>query len=192
MSSILFKEPIQEPVTKDEIKDQIGITDEISDPVLLRRITEAREWAENFCQRSFITQTWDLFLDCWPADGVLPLPRGPVQSVTYVKYIDAAGVPQTISSANYKLGAGHTLPRLVPAYGLVWPSARDEIDAINVRYVAGYGVAGEDVPGPIREAIMLIVGHWVEHQPAIESGVRITRIPYAVEHLLQAYRVMSF
>lgn len=191
MPAKLFTAPTQEPVTLDEIKGQLSITDEISDEVVIRRITEARQWAEEHTQRSFVTQVWDLYLDSWPTDDIINLPRGPVKSITSVKYIDANGAQQTIAGTDYKLSLSYQVARLVPAYGKSWPSARVEIDSIVVRYTAGYGDSGVDTPGPIREAIMLTVGHWIDHQPSIESGIRITRIPYAVEHLMQSYRVLA-
>lgn len=187
----LITAPIQEPVTLDELKSQLSIRDEITDDVIVRRIPEARQWAEQFTGRAFLTQTWEALLDAWPIDSIISLPRGPVQSITSVKYIDSAGASQTVDSADYKLASAGIMQRLLPAYGKTWSTARDEIESIQVRYIAGYGDSGEDVPGPIREAILLTVGHWLEHQAAIESGVRITRIPYAVEHLLATYRIVS-
>lgn len=187
----LIEAPKQEPVALDELKSQLSIRDEISDDVIIRRIAEARQWAEQFTGRAFVTQTWEALLDAWPSGNIISLPRGPVQSITSVKYIDTAGALQTLANTEYKLASAGIMQRLLPAYGKEWPEARDEIESIQVRYVAGYGLSGEDVPGPIREAIMLIVGHWIEHQAAIEAGVRITRIPYAVEHLLATYRIVS-
>ena len=192
MTAKLYTAPSVEPVTLTEAKDQLSITDTVDDTVITRRIIEARQWAEEFCQRSFITQTWQEYLDAWPRNNVIDLTRGPVASVVSVTYIDTDGATQTVSSADYKLSTVGQTARLAPAYGVDWPSARDEMDSIIVRYTAGYGASGSSVPGPIREAIMLTVGHWIEHQPAIESGVRITKIPFAVEHLLQAYRVMGY
>ncbi len=189
MSEKLITAPVKEPVSLDDIRGQLAIADDLSDEVITRRIVEARQWAELFCQRSFITQTWDRFLDCWPDNEIIELARGPVQSVTSIKYVDTSGIEQTILSTEYKISLADLITRIAPAYKKTWPTARAQMDSIAVRYVAGFGSDGSTVPGPIREAIMLTVGHWTEHQPAIESGVRITRIPYAVEHLLHAYRV---
>jgi hypothetical protein len=39
---------------------------------------------------------------------------------------------------------------------------------------------------------MLIIGHWMRYQGAVESGLNITRIPNAVECLLTPYKVFGF
>lgn len=191
MNLKLITAPAKEPVRVQEAKTQLNVRDDLSDELIQRHISEARQWAEQFTGRSFITQTWEAVLDAWPQDNVIALPRGNVQSITSVKYIDAAGVQQTIANTEYKLASAGLMQRLVPAYGKEWPTAREEIEAIAVRYVAGYGANEDDVPGPIREGILITVGHWLEHRAAIESGARITRIPYAVEHMMATYRILG-
>lgn len=188
MSYVLITPPAVEPVSLAEIKAQLSAQyDTLSDAIIMSRITTARQWAEEFCAKSFVTQTWELRLDEWPDDGVINLRRGPVQSIVSVKYTDSAGVLQTMSSADYKLAGD----RLIPVYGKPWPGARIEADSIQVRFVAGFGAAAANVPGPIKEAIAITTRHWMENQAAVDSGVRVTRIPYAVEHLLSAYREVN-
>lgn len=191
MNLKLITAPAKEPVSVTDAKGQLSVNDDLTDDLIQRHITEARQWAEGFTQRAFITQTWEAVLDAWPENDVIELPRGQVQSVTTVKYIDSAGVLTTLANTEYKLASAGLQQRLVPAYGKEWPTARGEIESITVRYVAGYGDTGDNVPGPLREAILITVGHWLEHRSAIESGIRITRIPYAVEHLLATYRIIG-
>lgn len=191
INSILITAPTAEPVSLTDVRSQLSIRDDLSDEMIVRRIVEARQWAELHTGRSFLTQTWEVRLDCWPENNIIELPHGPVNAITTIKYLDKDGVLQTIANTDYKLATAGIMQRLLPAYGKTWPPVRSEIEAIQVRYTAGYGDGGESVPGPIREAILLTVGHWVEHQPAIESGIRITRIPFAVEHLLNSYRIIG-
>lgn len=182
--------PATEPVTLAEVKAQLGIetSDTVSDTVITRRITEAREWVENFTQRALITQTLEFVLDAFP-DAEIEIPRPAIQSVVSVKYLDGSNVLQTVNSSSYEVDNYSSVRNFIrPSYGNEWPTnVLDAWNAVRVQYVAGYGAAAA-VPGPIRESIMLIVGHWMNFQPGVESGVTITRIPYAVEHLLAGYR----
>ena len=188
---LLITAPTKEPVTLEDIKEQLSIRegDELQDVNMMRRIKEARQWAEGFLGRSLINQTWEMAFDTWPAE--MRLRRMPVSSITSIKYIDETGVEQTVDSADYTLDTYAPFHAVRLAYNTTWPTHQDIANAIKVRYVAGYGSEGTDVPGPIREAILLTVGHWTRYQAVAESGVSITRIPFAVENLLEPYRVIN-
>jgi uncharacterized phiE125 gp8 family phage protein len=188
-SMILITAPTVEPVTLEDAKEQLSIQDELQDVNITRRIKEARQWTEEFMGRSLITQTWEMAFNTWPKE--MRLRRMPVASITSIKYIDAAGVEQTVSSADYTLDTYAPFHTVRLAYNTTWPSHQDIVNAIKVRYEAGYGSVGTLVPGPIREAILLAVGHWTRYQAVAESGVSITRIPFAVENLLSPYRVIN-
>ena len=193
MSITLITPPATEPVTLANARGAIGITDAAdtsSDATITRHITEAREWVEKHLQRSLITQTWKLRLDAWPSDGVIELPMGPVQSISSVTYTDTAGASQTVDSADYYLDSYSLQPNVRPAYSESWPSARYFHDSIAVQYVVGYGAAAA-VPGPIIHAIYRIIGHWIKFQPALEGGVTITRVPFAVEQMLEPYKLIK-
>jgi uncharacterized phiE125 gp8 family phage protein len=181
--------PATEPVTLAEVRTQIGITDAAdtaSDTTITRRIIEARQWVESHIRRALITQTLEIRLNCFQKFIELPYP--PVASITSVKYIDIDGTEQTVSSANYVLDDYPLVPFVREAYGTTWPSPRDEHNAVRVRYVAGYGAASA-VPESIKEAVMLIVGHWMNFQPQSENGVLLARIPFAVHDILSPYVV---
>jgi uncharacterized phiE125 gp8 family phage protein len=181
--------PATEPVTLAEMRTQLGITDAsdtASDTTITRRIIEARQWVEAHIRRALITQTLEIRMDCFHEHIQLPYP--PVASITSVKYIDTDGVEQTLGTSNYVLDDYPLVPFIREAYGIAWPSVRDEPNAVRVRYVAGYGNAS-DVPATIREAIMLLVGHWMNFQPQSENGVVPARVPLAIHDILSQYVV---
>jgi len=186
---LLITAPTKEPVTLEDAKEQLSIQDELQDVNLTRRIKEARQWTEEHLGRSLVDQTWEMAFDTWP--GEMRLRRMPASSITSIKYIDATGSEQTVTASDYTLDTYSTFHAVRLAYNTYWPSHQDIPNAIKVRYVAGYGASGTSVPGPIREAILLIVGHWTRFQAVAESGVSITRIPFAVENLLSPYRVIN-
>ena len=186
---LLITAPTKEPVTLEDAKEQLSIQDELQDVNLARRIKEARQWTEAFLGRSLINQTWEMAFDTWPDD--MRLRRMPASSITSIKYIDETGTEQTVTASDYTLDTYSTFHAVRLAYNTYWPNHQDITNAIKVRYVAGYGASGTDVPGPIREAILLTVGHWTRYQALAESGVSITRIPFAVENLLSPYRVIN-
>lgn len=184
-------QPSIEPVTLAEVKAQLSIqtADTEVDAIITRRITEARQVVETITGRSIMPCQWEVVLDSFPDEIELFYP--PATSIVSIKYIDLNQIEQTIDAADYALDSDSNTNWVLPAYGTDWPTPLDTINAVRVRYQSGYSSA-LDVPGPIKEAIMLIVGHWMRYQSAVEQGLNVTRIPYAVECLLEPYRVHSF
>lgn len=176
--------PLLEPVSLAEVKDQLGIADTRSDGLLSRRIVEARQWAEGYTGRAFISQTreirWNCFVDRHECPSAL--------TVVSVKYIDTNGVEQTVATSDYTLDTYAFIPFVQSAYDVAWPYTRREPNAVRIQFTAGYGDTVEAVPALIREQIILLVGHWTNRQPQLESGITVSRIPYAIRDILDNYR----
>lgn len=136
-------------------------------------IPAAASWAEGVTGRQLIRATWTLYLRGWPAHEYVELPRPPLISVTHVKYVDTAGVTQTLDASTYSVLApsGDRCPagRVYPAYGLSWPAVRDYPRAIEIEFVAGYGSTSSAVPALIRAGLLLIVGELFENR---EESIR--------------------
>jgi uncharacterized phiE125 gp8 family phage protein len=75
-----------------------------------------------------------------------------------------------------------------------WPSATlRDVNGVNVRFVAGFGSAGTTVPQPIRQAILMLVGHYYENREAIlATGAMPKEVPLGVDSLLWPKRVLRF
>lgn len=182
--------PAIEPLTIADVKSQLGILeeDDSQHALISRRITEARQWAEDYMQRALITQTLEVRLDKFPS-GKIELPFPNLLTVVSVKYIDTAGTEITFSSASYVVDTYSHLGLVRPAFDVVWPDTRDELAAVRIQYTCGYGTTAASVPALLREALILTVGHWMNNQPQSESGVTLARIPFAVRDILDKYSI---
>lgn len=164
--------PAAEPVLPADVRTWGRISEtigDLADAVLTERIKAARELLEAQCDIALITQTWALTLDAFPTGpyarcrtlqsegpaAVIQLSRPPWQSITSVVYLDTDGASQTLSSALYRFDA--VRGRLTPAYGQVWPSTRNVINAVTVTFKNGYGDAATACPAQAREAVLEIV-----------------------------------
>lgn len=188
-----------------------GQTDE--DSLVTALVSAARELCETATRRAFVTQTWDLFLDGFPGtaqlwyvlrnlqrgrppltgrEQTIEVPRPPLQSVVSVTYADQNGNPQTLDPSLYRVSAG-TPGRLTPAYGLTWPTARNETDSVRVRFTAGYG-DNTQCPVSLAPAIKLLVGHWYDNRSTVEVGIGMTvaELPVAVKALLSSLQWGSY
>lgn len=199
--------PTVEPVSLEEARLHLRLDAYDSpaahpdDPIVESLITAARQWAEEFCERSIAQATLELALDTWPVSPDYParpqpvyLPRAPLQEILSVVYIDAAGVQRDLT--DYQLDDYDEPPRLMPAAGSSWPSTQDKrLNAVRIRYRAGHTLPGDSpdthpLPKPIKQAILLILGHLYEHRED-SAPVRLEQIPLGAQTLLRKYRLAN-
>jgi uncharacterized phiE125 gp8 family phage protein len=185
MYSVLAVPPAVEPVTLAEAKAQCRVLHNAEDSLIDGLIPAARQYAEEYTRRAFITQTWRVTLDRFPA-GKIYLPRAPLIDVTEVRYTDAMGASQVV--AGVLTGVDAKGEFVAPAYGTDWPIARDTYGAVTVTFQAGYGLATTDVPAPIKQAILIRVDDLYQHRGSITTGTIVahTRV---FENLLSHYRL---
>jgi uncharacterized phiE125 gp8 family phage protein len=186
MSVTLVTPPASEPVTLAEVKSQRNITDVYSDTELTRLIAAVRSYVEGYTGRALITQTWDLFLNEFEPGICIPMPV--LQSVTTVKYTDTDGNQQTLADTEYTVVINEQPGYIVPSYNNDWPDIRYVPEAVEIRFVAGYGAASTDVPEDLRNAIFLLLGLWHENTEDAQPFA-MNQIPFGVRSLLDPYRV---
>lgn len=175
MYAELITPPAIEPVSLEDAKTHLRVTSEALDTVIEALITAARQYAEEYTKRAFIQQTWRASLDAFPS-GRIYLPKLPVLSVDSVEYTDGYGAAQSVTG--YLVSKDPVRPYILPAYDTDWPIARDTLGSVTVTLKAGYGTASTDVPGPIKQAILLHV----------EAGHN--RDPETAEHLLSVAKTL--
>ena len=174
MTLNLVTAPATEPLSMAEIKLTLRVDDADRDVDLVGLAIAAREYAEHDQKRVLITQTWDLFFDFkFPAEIELPMP--PLQSVTSVKYIDGDGDTQTVATGDYTVDANREPGLIVPSFGNSWPSTQSVINAVTVRFVAGYGDPTA-VPESTKRAMLKLMERWLDNSEANDDGLRVIEV----------------
>lgn len=199
--------PAVEPVTVVDMRLHSAITDTAQDSNLLVYIAAARAYAESWCGRSFITQTWKRTLNSFPGratqgyvpfgeedsvpDNAILLDRGPVISVDSIVYTAMDGSNPTLAPTEYVSELSGCPGIVTPVFGKIWPIPLPQIGAVRVSYTAGYGPNPIDVPAGIRHWIMMRVATIFENREevAILARGKIEPLPY-VDSLLDPYRVV--
>lgn len=152
--SIVTGSPAVEPISLSDAKSfwlkEDLTTNDSTIPILIQA---AREMVEEFTQRSLITQTRQIKLDCFPVHFI-DLMYAPVQSVAITYYDDSDSIT-TLPTADYYVDLSSHIPRLMPADA--WPGSYDRLNAVTVEYVAGYGDASTDVPAALIQATGVIL-----------------------------------
>lgn len=154
--------PAVEPLNLEEVKLHLrinpGDTSEDID-ILAPLISAAREYCENYCGKSLAEQTITVYSEM---SGTVTLPRGPVISVDSVT-VDGEAVEYT---ADVRRGTV-----TVNKPGAV------------ITYTAGC----EETPYLVRQAMLLLIGHWYANREATAQSAP-AEISMAVRAMLNQYK----
>lgn len=159
------------------------------DSLVSALITVARQDAENYTGLALTQQTFVAYFDEFPTDD-LDLGIWPVRSITSVQYVDIDGNTQTFSSTGYRLD-----PNEKPAvlqYVDAWPQTKAQNNAVTVTFVAGYAAGSPtrwNLPKPIYQAMLMMIGHLYENRESVNVGNMVTAYPLGMMHLLTPYRI---
>lgn len=190
MNFTLVTAPSEEPVTTAEAKAHLreDLASARNDNYIDGLVKSARRWIENTRGMALVTQTFDGFIDGFPSEGAIVIPKYPLASVTAVTYYDDDLSTSTVfSSTKYQVDAAKRPPRIVLKNGSSWPTDSLRLSSgVAVRLVAGYGEA-PDVPDDIKHAIKLLVGQMYVHREPEVTGTIISRVHFAVDALLAPF-----
>ena len=148
------------------------------DALISSLIKAARQDCENFQNRKFINQTWDLWLDAFPSEDFIEL-LAPLVSVTSVKYYDTANTEATVTATDYFTDVKSEPGKVCLAYNKTWPTTTlRKYNGVCITFVAGYGATSASVPDAVIAAIKLLLGYLYEVRD------NDAPMPRAVESLL--------
>lgn len=184
MGLSIITPPTAEPVSLEEAKAQVRVTHDAEDAFIQSLIVAATRHVEKVLGLSLMTRTYRLTLDRF--SDYIELPRGPVQSVTAVGYIDESGDTQTAATSLYSTDLASSRQWIVRNSGSSWPTTLSGVNAVTVEYVAGY----DELPGELadlKRAILLLVGWWFFNREAA-SEKPAQEVPLAFDALIQTYR----
>lgn len=184
MSLTLIAPPAEEPVALADLKAFLKIDGADEDALLATLIRAARAHLEALTARGFVTQTWRIARDAWPAHGRMSLPIGPVASLDAVMVTGAAG-PVSVSPDLFALDGAGTPPRLAWAPGSL-PAPAVAMAGIAVDVTVGWGEAA-DVPPALVQAVRLLAAHWFENRVPASPRDDIAVLPRTVEALIAPF-----
>lgn len=177
-------------MTVDQAKAQIRLEHAGEDDLVADLVNVAADQVENYLGLSLISQVVTLYLDAWPAEAIIYLPRGPVALVNSVKYYDTDGAQQTIDPANYQTDLAPRVARVAPVQSYSWPSLADRLAPVQLEYQAGFGPEPATVPWTFRQAILLQLGTLYENRESVVVGPNVNELPHlTVQALLGPHRV---
>lgn len=207
----LVTAPAIEPVTLARAKNHLRVDVPDDDQYIQDLISGAREQLENAYEQAFITQTWDIFMDRFPASWpFLPaapiwttgwplasrwidIARQPVAAITSVRYTDSGGTLQTMPTTDWFGDVPGA--RVGLNFGKVWPAVPlRPLNGVQLRVDLGYGATAALTPFSVRQAILLLIGHYYlnREQVLLEQRIRPIDLPRGVQDLMNPLDWRSF
>lgn len=191
--------PAVEPVTLAEAKAHLRVDTSDDDTYIGTLITAAREWCEQYLDRTLVHTQWVMRFDKFPDSGIEPveLPRPPMvtsgtATAVTVTFTTEPGATSTYSTAEYRVDRFATPGTVLPIYGSTWTPHRQDDNAISVTWWAGFGPTGSSVPAAIKHAMLMLVGFWYENRSAVLVGSISKQLEFAVESLLSSQKWGSY
>lgn len=185
--------PTLRPFTLDQVKTHLRVDDANSDsyineiliPAAINLIEGPRGYGFPVMERQ-----WEMTFDSFPWQIQLPIPE--ITSVDSIKYVDTDGDEQTLAATEYQVDTTGDVTRIEPAYSKTWPSTRDVLAAVKVRFTAGYSTAA-DVPGDLKAGMLLVIGHLYENREEVIVGsLTAAQLPMGAQTIFEKYRVGRF
>lgn len=201
--------PATEPLSLAEARLFLREDNDEEDALITALIVAARQAAEQELGRYLINQTLEQALDRFPGDYSPLAPRyaarcdyldpyeirlPPVQSVTSISYVDLTGALQVLAADQYAVDVRSRPARITPAYATFWPYAREQRNAVIIRFVAGYGEA-EAVPECIKHWMKLRIKAAYDHRDvfALDPRAAFAQLPDTyINGLLDPERVLGW
>lgn len=192
--------PAVEPVTLSEAKAHLRVDTSDDDTYIGTLITAAREWCEQYLDRTLVHTQWVMRFDKFPDSGIEPveLPRPPMvtsgtATAVAITFTTEPGATSTYSTAEYRVDRHATPGTVLPIYGSTWTPHRQDDNAISVTWWAGYGPTGGSVPASIRHSILMLCSHWYETRGAtVSTGAVPQDVPFGVRALLDSVKWGSY
>jgi len=188
---VFVTDPPAALVSLEEAKDHLRVRHDDEDALIAAYIAAACahiDGPNGWLGRALGLQTLEARLPAFGTCGWIELPYPPAVSIEGIEYVDQAGATVTLAEGEYEL-AGNLLrptwPGSFPAAD--WRGAAGE--TVRIRWVAGY----EELPAPIRAAILLMVGDLYANRSTVVVGAGAAAIPMSTtaEHLLSPFRMFA-
>jgi len=172
--------PTTEPITTKDCKEhmRVELGDMEEDAYIWSLILTVRKYTEEYTGLALIDQTWKMWLDDWPDQDYIEIPKPPlIWTVvdSYIKYKNTAGTESTWAATNYIVeNDTDRQGRIVLAYGKTYPGIQlYPSNPIEIKFDCGYSSAA-NVPEPIKHAMKMLVAELFENREITVWGMAVT------------------
>ena len=189
-------QPDSEPMDLADAKAWLRVDHNEEDQSINILISAARRWCENYLHRKIITTAVRQTVRKFPPTRIT-LEASPLVYVDatslVVTYVDELGSPQTFDNLSYVVAYDYDPAFVLLREGYSWPSIQSRsAHPIQLAYSVGYGSAPEDVPACIKEAMLLLIGHYFVNRQDVVTGTISTQVNNAASALLDCEKMAVY
>ena len=168
-----------EPITLQEAKDHLRISNTAEDTLITGLISAAREWAENYTNRSFIEKEVTVWITQTAGESEFDLTHGPIATMDAVYGVDKDGTETalTLNGDYYLYGGSQKTIEFVSSLA-------------NSNYKIQY-TTQDDCPEGAKQAILKIVAEmWENRAISTDGGQNANKAleEYNARVMLNAYK----
>lgn len=150
------------PVTLQEAKQHLRVDHDDEDSLIESLLISSTQYGEGYQRRFYARRQISVYHDSLPLAWRVPF--APVVSVDSLE-IDGLSVTCSLTSSGWLMS--------------------DSTGEATIVMTVGYD--SEDIPATVKQAILLLIGHWYQHREAADAGRN--EIPFGVGALLDMGRV---
>ncbi|WP_114390241.1 head-tail connector protein [Notoacmeibacter marinus] len=177
--------PEPEPISLADAKAHLRVDHDTEDELIAALIVMAREVTERRCSLVLGRQNWRLTCDAVCTAEPTLLPLQPVRAIDAVTVYDEFGVARALDVESYRL-CGNRRPASVAFRTL--PTAVDMENGVEIDIAAGFDA--DDIPAPLRQAMMLLIGQGYETRGGFSASEQPVAVPQGYEVLVQPFRLV--
>lgn len=177
------------PVPMDEFKSHLRLShgfndDSAEDAILEVYLRNATVVVERRTAQAMIARPHTLQVAAWDRNGHLILPVGPVADVDSIRFVSPNSIID-LEPEDWVLQPGPNRQKLTgPMGGALWPLPAGAV--AELVFTAGHGLSWDDVPGDLRQAVLLLAGHYYENrfgEIEVDGG-----LPFGVHAIVEQHR----
>lgn len=183
MALIDLAPPSVEPVDLAYAKQFLRVDGNDEDALIADLISTTRHQVESMISRTMVMRSFR-YLGVIPNAYCLSLPRPPLLVVTSVSLYDAHGQSVIVPATDYIVNARRDPGEFSLKHGKTWTDYIDIPTEIEIEFSAGYGASADDVPLPLKQALLLLLAQHYEYRDSTDQPP----IPMMVDALLMSYR----
>ena len=163
---------------------------------------------EKFTRRTFQESNFESYLDYFVSSGfglttfsrysacssAYEIRQSPFQAMTSIEYY-SDGTLTAIDSSNYYTTKSLEYASMAPANGYTWPSADNRLQAIEIKFTAGYKEG--ELPADLKQALLLHVAAMFSNRgdctfESVTSQVTVTQnLPPMAKSIYQKNRIID-
>ena len=160
--------------------------DDLQDAVLGSFLRAAIAAIEGRTAKALIARQFLQIVQEWTRPDAQTFAIAPVRSVESVSLVDRFGAASPVAPSAYRLVRDAQAPTL-RALATSLP-AIPEGGAAELRFVAGFAEAFDDLPPDLSQAVLMLAAHFYDHRD--DTGLAAGCMPFGVTSLLSRYRPM--